>query len=158
GDHFRVFTPYWNRWRRTALRPLAPTPEHVALPPGLLPGRLSRLEELTEDMPSPDLLPGGEKARQVRLAAWVRQGGAGYSSPLETDATSHLSPYLHFGCISAREIVARLQGRAGAEAFLRQLCWRDFYHQVSAAFPRIATTDYRPRGDRWRNDRRGFAA
>ena len=158
GDHFRVFTPYWNCWRRAALRPLAPTPERVTLPPGLHPGRLSRLEELTQDTPSPDLLPGGEKAGQVRLAAWIRRGLASYAATLAADATSHLGPYLHFGCVSAREIVARLDGRAGAEAFLRQLCWRDFYHQVTAAFPAIATTDYRPRGDRWRGDRRRLAA
>jgi deoxyribodipyrimidine photo-lyase len=161
GDHFRVFTPYWNRWRRAALRSLAPTPARLALPPGLVPGRLPRLEEVTRDIPSPDLPPGGETAGRARLAAWIRGGITGYASghdKLVPDATSRLGPYLHFGCISAREIVARLQGRAGAESFLRQLCWRDFYHQVTAAFPAIARNDYRPRGDRWRKDTRAFEA
>ncbi len=39
----------------------------------------------------------------------------------------------------------------GAEDFVRQLCWRDFHHQVLAARPRAATADYRTRGDRWRS-------
>jgi deoxyribodipyrimidine photo-lyase len=34
--------------------------------------------------------------------------------------------------------------RPGGEEFCRQLAWRDFFHQVTAAFPDIATTDYRP--------------
>jgi deoxyribodipyrimidine photo-lyase len=161
GEHFRVFTPYWNRWRRAALRTPAPTPARLALPPGLVPGRLPRLDELTRDNPSPDLPPGGENAGRARLTAWIRRGLEGYArshDKLVADATSRLGPYLHFGCVSAGEIVARLQGRAGAEAFLRQLCWRDFYHQVAAAFPAIAREDYRSRGDRWRHDRRAFEA
>jgi deoxyribodipyrimidine photo-lyase len=35
---------------------------------------------------------------------------------------------------------------------VRQLCWRDFFHQVLAARPDAAWADYRPRGDRWRDD------
>src|SRR5262249_21158640 len=46
----------------------------------------------------------------------------------------------------------------GAEAFVRQLCWRDFYHQVTLAFPAIARSDYRPRGDRWRVDPQALEA
>ena len=34
--------------------------------------------------------------------------------------------------------------RPGGAEFCRQLAWRDFFHQVTAAFPDIATTDYRP--------------
>ena len=161
GDHFRVFTPYWNSWRRAALRSLAPAPARLALPSGIVPGRLPRLPELTRDLPSPDLPPGGETAGRARLAAWIRRGLARYGDThdaLVADATSRLGPYLHFGCVSAREIVARLEGRAGAEPFLRQLCWRDFCHQVAAAFPAIARKDYRPRGDRWRSDRRAYEA
>ena len=33
--------------------------------------------------------------------------------------------------------------RPGGEEFCRQLAWRDFFHQVTAAFPDIARTDYR---------------
>ena len=46
-------------------------------------------------------------------------------------------PYLHFGCISPREVEHRLGGeRRRASAFRRQLCWRDFYAHVLGHFPR----------------------
>ena len=49
-------------------------------------------------------------------------------------------------------------GREGAEPFLRQLCWRDFYAQLLAARPETATQDFRSRGHRWRQDADGLAA
>ena len=36
--------------------------------------------------------------------------------------------------------------------FVRQLAWRDFHHQLLAARPDATHQDYRPRGDRWRDD------
>jgi len=65
-----------------------------------------------------------------------------------------LSPYLHFGCLSASAVLARSEDRPGGEAFARQLCWRDFYHQVLAARPDFPYTDYRSRGKRWRRSER----
>jgi len=49
-----------------------------------------------------------------------------------------------------------LSGRA--PGLIRQLAWRDFLHQVTAAFPAIATTDYRPRPTGWRRDDDALAA
>ena len=89
------------------------------------------------------------------LQSWARAGLRRYEErhdDLAADGTSRLSPFLHFGCLSALEVAARLEDREGSEAFLRQLCWRDFHHQVTASFPSIATEEYRPRGDRWRHD------
>jgi deoxyribodipyrimidine photo-lyase len=161
GDHFRIFTPYWHRWRMTAHRPLVRTPSRLSLPPGLACGRIPRLAQLTRRRPSPDLPSGGETAGRAALERWIRRGARHYAShhdALADDSTSRLSPYVHFGCVSAREIVERLRDRTGAGAFVRQLCWRDFYHQVTSAFPSIAHEDYRPRGDQWRADRRALEA
>lgn len=47
---------------------------------------------------------------------------------------------------------ARQRGGPGADAFVRQLAWRDFHHQVLAARPDAAWEDYRTRHDRWRSD------
>ncbi|MGQ4444954.1 FAD-binding domain-containing protein, partial [Streptomyces violaceoruber] len=73
---------------------------------------------------------------------------------LADDATSRLSPYLHFGALSPLELVhrARAHGGPGAEAFVRQVCWRDFHHQVLAARPEASVKDYRTRHDRWRGE------
>ena len=51
--------------------------------------------------------------------------------------TSELSPYLHFGCLSARELEERAtaHGGEGAAAFVRQLAWRDFYAHVLLHHP-----------------------
>jgi deoxyribodipyrimidine photo-lyase len=155
GDHFRVFTPYWRRWREMPLRGAAPTPRRLAVPEPLAGVELPPPSALVDGAPSPDLAPGGESAGRARLAAWVRGGLGPYPDrhdDLAGDATSRLSPYVHFGCLSPAEIVRRCAGRPGGEAFLRQLCWRDFHHQVTAAFPAIAREDYRPRGHRGDDD------
>jgi deoxyribodipyrimidine photo-lyase len=155
GDHFRVFTPYWRRWRSTPLRPLAGRPSRVSVPRDVSSADRPALRELVDGVPSPDLVPGGESAARARLHAWMRLGVARYQErhdDLAVDGTSHLSPYLHAGCLSPVELAHRCLGRAEAEAFLRQLCWRDFHHQVTAAFPAIARREYRPRGRRWIRD------
>jgi deoxyribodipyrimidine photo-lyase len=161
ADHSRVFTPYWNRWRAAPLRPLVPAPRRLALPAGLRRGHLPALRELVAGPPSPGVAAGGESRGRARLAAWTRDGLARYPErhdDLAAAATSRLSSYLHFGCLSPVEVAHRALDRPGGEAFLRQLCWRDFHHQVTAAFPAIAREDYRPRGDRWSDDAPALAA
>ena len=66
--------------------------------------------------------------------------------------TSRISAHLHFGCLSPLEVATRLRDRPGGGPFVRQLCWRDFYHQALAGRPETAHEDYRPRGDHWRDD------
>ena len=100
-------------------------------------------------------------AGRRRLDAWLDDGLARYvelADDLAADATSRLSPYLHFGCVSAGEVVARALEREGAEPFVRQLCWRDFNHQLLAARPELARDDLRPRSAAWRDDDEGFEA
>jgi deoxyribodipyrimidine photo-lyase len=46
----------------------------------------------------------------------------------------------------------------GALAFVRQLAWRDFHHQVLAARPAASRADYRSRADRWHHDEQETAA
>jgi deoxyribodipyrimidine photo-lyase len=77
---------------------------------------------------------------------------------LAADATSRLSPYLHFGCVSPLQVERRVARRRGAAAFVRQLCWRDFFAQLLAARPGAAWHDYRHRGHRWDRDTDALAA
>jgi deoxyribodipyrimidine photo-lyase len=77
---------------------------------------------------------------------------------LAADATSRLSGFLHLGSVSAYELVVRGDGGSGMAAFARQLCWRDFHAQVLASKPQAVREDYRPRGDRWRDDDEAFEA
>jgi deoxyribodipyrimidine photo-lyase len=60
-----------------------------------------------------------------------------------------MSPYLHFGCVSPITVA----GAVGSEEYRRQLCWRDFFHQVLYAFPDLPRRNYRPGApDDWRDD------
>ena len=155
SDHFRVFTPYWRRWADEPLRPVHGAPRRLVLPPRLARGRVPRLADLTPGAPSPHRPAGGETAARRRLGRWISRGLERYGElhdDLAADATSRLSPYLRFGCISPREVLERVRGRPGAEPFVRQLCWRDFHQQVTAANPDMPRRDYRDRGRRWRTD------
>jgi deoxyribodipyrimidine photo-lyase len=161
GDHYKVFTPYWRAWRQTPWRPIAPTPRRVNVPRLLTAGRIPDLTELTTRATSEALPPGGASAGRGALSGFVRRALADSGDrrdDLSSDGSSRLSPYLHFGCLSAREVVARCSSGLGEDEFVRQLCWRDFHHQVTAAFGAIATRDYRDRGKRWRHDDHALAA
>jgi deoxyribodipyrimidine photo-lyase len=95
------------------------------------------------------------------MARWLGAGLAGFPGRrdvLAGAATSRLSADLHFGTISPLELATSAAGAAGGEAYVRQLCWRDFYLQVTGAFPDIATRDYRPRRDDWRDDPQSYQA
>jgi len=160
-DHFRVFTPYWRRWREEPRRDVLAAPTQILLPDGVQAGTLPELGDLVSGQPAPQLPAGGETAGRRRLDAWLDDGLARYgelADDLPADATSRLSPYLHFGCVSAGEVVARALEREGAEPFVRQLCWRDFNHQLLAADPELAREDLRPRSAGWRDDEAGLEA
>ncbi|MCF3961562.1 cryptochrome/photolyase family protein [Streptomyces fuscigenes] len=151
GDHFAVFTPYFRRWQEAGVRESLGAPRSVPVPDvdGEPVPRRSEVAGV-----SPGVAEGGEAKGRERLTAWLRDGIASYEDrhdDLAGDATSRLSPYLHFGCLSPVELVhrARRKGGAGADAFVRQLAWRDFHHQVLAARPGSSWADYRDRHDRW---------
>ncbi|MCG5215969.1 cryptochrome/photolyase family protein [Streptosporangium sp. KLBMP 9127] len=150
GDHYRVFTPYWRAWSTTTRRPVRPAPRRLQVPSSPAAGRIPA--GATEGF-----APPGETAARARMEHWLRHGLAGYGEghdDLAGDRTSRLSPYLRFGCLSPLELAER----AGAGSFVRQLCWRDFHHQVTYAFPQINRLDYRPGRRRWRDDEDALAA
>ena len=156
GDHYRVFTPYWRAWRGAKRRAPVGAPRRLSTPAGIDRRRVSDLRSLAGAPDSRKLPQGGETAARARLERWLRRGPQAYDERAEmpaADATSRLSPYLHFGCLSASELLARVESRWGSETVARQLCWRDFHHQVLAARPDLPRVDYR-RPRRWRRDQR----
>jgi deoxyribodipyrimidine photo-lyase len=161
GDHFKVFSPFHRAWEEVPSRPLAPTPRRLAVPPRLAVGGLPALDSLLRCELSPERAPGGESEGRKAMRAFLRDGLGGYADhhdDLSGDKTSRLSPYLRFGCISPLELLGEARSQRGGDAYARQLCWRDFHHQVLAAYPALPRRDYRPRGDRWSRSRRAFAA
>jgi deoxyribodipyrimidine photo-lyase len=149
GGPYKVFTPYWRRWQREPLREVLGAPRRLQPSSGLAKGRIPAAPGGT----SPALAPGGESTARKRAQTWMRNHLYDYEAgadDLAGDRTSRLSPYIHFGCISPREL-AEMAGRDG-EAFVRQLCWRDFHHQLLASDPSIAHEDQHDRGRDWSDD------
>lgn len=68
------------------------------------------------------------------------------------DATSKLGIHFRFGTISIREKARN--ALVLNETYLSELVWRDFYSQILANFPHVATRSFRSEYDRiaWRND------
>lgn len=152
---YKVFTPYHRAWLAHPWREVVPTPVSLAVPDGVDTGSIPALGDLTDGERSPEVIAGGESAALARLKAWAASGLRGYGDghdDLAGDRTSHISADLHLGCLSPLEVATRLRRREGGGAFVRQLCWRDFYLQVLAVRPDAAHDDYRPRGDRWNVD------
>ena len=153
-DHYRVFTPYLRAWSGAARLSVAPAPGRVPFPGGIELGPRPTAARFTPD--SPDLPPGGETEGRARLAAYATGAVAGYTDLRNmpaADATSRLSPYLRFGCVSANETAQRL---ASGGDLVRQLAWRDFFLQLLAGDPRLAHQDLRPPVDGWRTDPDGL--
>jgi deoxyribodipyrimidine photo-lyase len=121
--------------------------------------------KLKQDVPVP--LPGGESAGRAQMRAWLREGIADYAERHDRLAggTSVLSPYLHFGCVSPRELEERAGGH---DAYTRQLAWRDFYAHVLLHHPDNARHAHRreldaiewdgedEHFDAWREGRTGY--
>jgi deoxyribodipyrimidine photo-lyase len=149
GSPYTVFSPFHRAWLDAPRRELIGRPRSIGpLPSRVRKGRLPSLAELGLEQEVEEPMPGGESAARERLSRFLRSGVLEYSDnhdALGRDRTSRLSPYLHFGCLSPREIEQRLPGGKGADAFRRQLCWRDFYHQVLLHHPRNARSEFQER-------------
>ena len=162
GDHFKVFTPYWRRWKDAPHRQPVPAPDAVSLP-SVQRGTLPALADLVDGAPSPEVQRGGESRARERLDWWLDGPIADYDDSrndlADPDGTSRLSAHLHLGTISVADIADRLDlRRRGHEPFLQELCWREFNHQLLAAAPSLPREDYRTKHDDWVDDDDAFTA
>jgi deoxyribodipyrimidine photo-lyase len=110
---------------------------------------------------SPALAEGGESVARALMNAWSRAHLAEYDhrhDDLAGDVTSRVSPHLHFGTFSPLELVDRLEARDGGAAYVRQLCWRDFHHQVTFHSEAISRDDLHPGRRTWVDDDEAFEA
>ena len=162
GGHYRVFTPYWRAWRAATWRRHHPVPQAISMPAVQRIGRIPAAGDgASAGSPgSSGLAPGGERAGRRRFVAWRQDQLAGYGEnhdDMAGDATSRLGAYLRFGCVSPLEVAIGALDRPCGEEFCRQLAWRDFFYQVTAAFPDIARKNYRP-GPAWTQDQAALDA
>jgi deoxyribodipyrimidine photo-lyase len=165
GRPYSVFTPFHRVWRDAPRRAVLERPRSLgSLPGGLAKGSLPSLRELGLEQEVEHPPPGGETAARERLARFLRSGVQNYAEAADAlggDGTSRLSPYIHFGCLSPREIEERLPRGKGPDAFRRQLCWRDFHHHVLLGHPGNARAEFQERyrnAIAWRHSDRDFEA
>ena len=175
GTPYTVFTPFSRAWRRL------PPPSLTHMPDA--PSSLPPLPEV-ESLPIPQeptlppgvpFLPGESEARR-RLSAFLEGSSpavyryAEQRDRPDVDGTSLLSPYLRFGMLSAREAAKGAlraiesapdaQARLGAETWLAELIWREFYLSIQAHFPGTEQQSFRAdlRSIPWENDEVAFRA
>jgi deoxyribodipyrimidine photo-lyase len=169
GTPYTVFTPFYRRWLKEPRRRVLEAPGDMPSVPSKL--RSERLPKLG-GLPAGGDFPPGEAAARRRMLAFTDGGVSGYPEihdALADEGTSRLSPYLHFGCVSAREFEYRLPHSDDAEQARRQLCWRDFYAHVLRHHPgnahdeqqqrlrrRIEWTRSTPLFEAWRDGRTGY--
>lgn len=163
GKPYRVFTPFWKSFQRNY------TIDFPQATPNTIPRLQKTIASLTVD--ELELLPQhawdkrlfnhwqpGENAAQKVLHSLDAQLVSGYPKNRDlpgTSGTTLLSPYLHFGELSPRQVAFKLEQvrnehtnigvGSGAESILRQLVWRDFSHHVLAYFPHTVDTPMNPR-------------
>ena len=154
---FSVFTPYKNVWLKRLHMlgiqswPVAPYAHHLARRPGT--AKLPSLKQLgfaASDLGQLPLPTGMSGAQQLFRAFAERLDD--YAAVRDFPAiagTSGLSAHLRFGTISIRELAAYAQAQAGrgAETWLAELIWRDFYHAILWHHPRVATQCFKPACD-----------
>ena len=162
GQPFQVFTAFYKRaLQQPAFAAPGDPPPHIP-PPAEMPASVD-LDEL-QLLPRIDWAAGfreawqpGEAGAAAHLKRFLKQALAQYPDGRDHPAapgTSRLSPHLHFGEISARQIWHAAARRQDAEPFLRQIIWREFAHHLLAAFPHTAEEPLRPEFQRfpWRID------
>jgi deoxyribodipyrimidine photo-lyase len=162
GGVYGVFTPYKNAWLKK-VEPFYLSAYPVARHAAAL-------------APRPDGEPGVPTLEALGFqrtnlhALKLPSGPAGASELLEdflgridryheardfpaVKGPSYLSTHLRFGTVSVRRLAREAHGRMlagsrGAEVWLSELVWRDFYHQILHHHPHVAGHAYKPEFER----------
>jgi deoxyribodipyrimidine photo-lyase len=162
GRPYSVFSPFHRAWRELPRREVLAPPAQVTLPDGIDAGVIPDVLPLDPGLTEP--LQPGEAAARARMAEFLDADLAAYGERRDhlSGGTSQLSPHLHFGTLSARELEAAARARRGKgrDEFVRQLAWRDFYAHVLLHHPGNAKHAFRPEMDalQWEDDDEAFAA
>ena len=149
GTGFLTFTPFLRAWRAHGWRsPAAEPPDLRLLELASDPAAWARLDEALAAPGLPALPPAGEEAALSRWRRFLDAGLEGYGTDRDRpdrDGTSRLSPYLKFGVVHPRTLLADVLARPerGVERFVTELAWREFYADVLHHHPATATADLR---------------
>lgn len=153
GRPFQVFTPFWRHCLDLPVEaPLrssrGPWPAPAAWPRSLALAELALRPTIPWAAGFDAVWTPGEAGALAQLKRFVGEGMEGYAAERDRPdrrGTSQLSPHLHFGELSPRQIWAAIRavshesgvfppGR-GAAVFLAEVGWREFAHHLLWHFP-----------------------
>jgi deoxyribodipyrimidine photo-lyase len=153
GTPFKVFTPFYKAALElpTMDEPL-PEPASLAAPkawPNSTPlAKLVLLPTIAWDGGFYDTWTPGESGAHELLHRFAEQAVVQYSDARNlpaTPGTSRLSPALHFGEVSPRQIVWTVeQAGRGVESYVREVYWREFAHYLLFHYPHTTDRPLRP--------------
>jgi deoxyribodipyrimidine photo-lyase len=165
GTPFKVFTPYWKKHQQL-YSPKSPlnAPQHLKQSQNSLDSlpieRLQLLPNIHWYQGLQQHWQPGEQQALKSLNRFMQSALGGYKerrdNPFER-YTSSLSPYLHFGEISPRQIYWHIKYHqdtpgqnqyASAETFIKEVVWREFAYYILHHFPQTAD---QPLDQRFRN-------
>jgi deoxyribodipyrimidine photo-lyase len=175
GSPYTVFTPFSRKWKAQTSLPantILPAPVYISTPDRIQGQPIPSAPALSPDAP----FRPGEAQAQSRLSAFADAQNAPIHHYAETrnrldlTGTSQLSPYLRFGMLSVRQAVVSAlaaqdaardeSARKGAETWLNELIWREFYAHILYHFPHVRRGSFRAQLQNiaWENDKSAFAA
>ena len=161
GQPYSVFTPYKRAWlQKLDAYQLKPYPvaryaRNLAPPPAG--EHLPTLEELgfartnLQALPLPTGMQGAQQLLQDFLPRMAQYAQARDFPGRK--GVSYLSVHLRFGTLSIRQMAGlavqqAAQGDNGAQTWLSELAWRDFYFMILWQHPQVVTQSFRPQYDR----------
>ena len=158
GGPFKVFSPFWRAALKHPVAAPLPAPSLTRAEGGVSGDTLDSWDLLPKrpDWAAgwPDQWQPGEAGARARLEAFLADGVGGYGSLRDRPDlpnVSRLSPHLHFGEISPRQIWARADIEAQSrpelhkdlDKFLSELGWREFSHHLLYHFPSLPQDNWR---------------
>ncbi len=163
GRPYTVFTPF----KRTLLDRLDSASEEAIVPRNLkapenirsysshTPPDLTALDQSNVSLSRSQL--GGSTRAQERWEMFKKGGLKNYRNDrdrLDLDGTSMLSPHIKFGTISVRQLARealalskKAEYKEGAETYISELLWREFYYSILTEFPYVATSAFQKKYD-----------
>ncbi len=165
GGPYKVFTPFWKQNIAKGLPAPIPAPNF----------KLATLPKMGDQLDAWNLLPTnpdwadgwhymwvpGETGAANQLDRFLENGLLGYGElrnrPDLPHHCSHLSPHLHFGEISPRQVCAKANFTADQNfavekdvaKFIAQIGWRDFSNHLMFHFPEITKRNWKPAFDNY---------
>lgn len=153
---FKVFTPFWKCLQKQIIRDIYPAPSKLSIFEnhyGLTIADLNLIPVIPWYRGFESMWTPGETSARNKLKKFLTQNVKNYKQARDTpalEATSRLSPHLHFGEISPVQIwhaaIERKESvnlQTDIQHFLSEITWREFSYHLLYHFPDLPTVSFR---------------